>query len=551
MKKSYSLFVIFILACLAAGDAAADETTSQNPVTAAPPIVRPNTKSCSVTIADNFAFTFDNPDIGTYQPPADCPAPWAKVVLDFDGTVKGRQFDRIGGVWISQKELLRTSTPEPTPAGITWHVEKDVTEYSSVLSNPASQQSIVRVSNFVVGPFTGIIFITAKLTFYEPGAGFPAASVPDAVLPIATGGPRPFFSLRNPAQAASSTLSLPTNIERAVLQVYASAHSCDEFWYANEPTSFAGNCGGGTAFRELQVFIDGQLAGVAWPFPLIYTGGINPFLWRPIPGVNAFNIPPYVVDLTPFAGLLSNGQPHAISVQVFNAESFWLVDADLELSTDHGSAATSGQVTSIQIDPAPNETVVQNVNTNGGLFDTTATRSLRITGLVDTSAGRITTTVSASFSFTNNQVLDLINFRENLKGTEVTDATVSNTDASGNTTLTHTIDSFPISLASMFQVPSRGTASFFILPAKVDQNFERTVTVTTNGAAVFSSSLLDNAHAAALLIEGSNLVRVGSTSETYIASDSTGACFNHFLHASQGFVDADTLRPNCVPLTLP
>jgi len=39
----------------------------------------------------------------------------------------------------------------------------------------------------------------------------------------------------------------------------------------------------GTAFRESEVTIDGNPAGVAPVYPWIYTGGIDPFLWIPIP----------------------------------------------------------------------------------------------------------------------------------------------------------------------------------------------------------------------------------------------------------------------------
>lgn len=33
---------------------------------------------------------------------------------------------------------------------------------------------------------------------------------------------------------------------------------------------------GYSPFREVQLFIDGMLAGVAWPFPVIFTGGVVP-----------------------------------------------------------------------------------------------------------------------------------------------------------------------------------------------------------------------------------------------------------------------------------
>ena len=29
------------------------------------------------------------------------------------------------------------------------------------------------------------------------------------------------------------------------------------------------------------------------PFPVVYTGGLNPLLWRPITGIESFDVVPY------------------------------------------------------------------------------------------------------------------------------------------------------------------------------------------------------------------------------------------------------------------
>ena len=80
---------------------------------------------------------------------------------------------------------------------------------------------------------------------------------------------------------------------------------------------------GNTAFRQVDVSIDGKPAGVAPVFPWIYTGGVDPGLWIPIPGVQTLNLLPYRVDLTPFAGVLSDGQQHTVGVTVFNAFEYF------------------------------------------------------------------------------------------------------------------------------------------------------------------------------------------------------------------------------------
>ena len=45
------------------------------------------------------------------------------MVLEWEGAVKGVQFDRYGALWLGEVELLRTTTPEPSPDGIEWRIE--------------------------------------------------------------------------------------------------------------------------------------------------------------------------------------------------------------------------------------------------------------------------------------------------------------------------------------------------------------------------------------------------------------------------------------------
>ena len=54
---------------------------------------------------------------------------------------------------------------------------------------------------------------------------------------------------------------------------------------------------GYSPFREVQVYIDGQLAGVSWPFPVIFTGGVVPGLWRPIVGIDTFDLREHEIDI--------------------------------------------------------------------------------------------------------------------------------------------------------------------------------------------------------------------------------------------------------------
>ena len=77
--------------------------------------------------ADYSAQTF------TYTPPDRCAAPWAKVIFvgDFNVT-EGIQFDRTAAIYVGHVNVYYGTTPEPDPSlGPTWHVERDITDYSA------------------------------------------------------------------------------------------------------------------------------------------------------------------------------------------------------------------------------------------------------------------------------------------------------------------------------------------------------------------------------------------------------------------------------------
>jgi len=70
-----------------------------------------------------------------------------------------------------------------------------------------------------------------------------------------------------------------------------------------------------------------MLAGVAWPFPVIFTGGVVPGLWRPIVGIDAFDLKEDEIDITPWLPLLCDGHSHNFSMRVLG------LDHDAENST--------------------------------------------------------------------------------------------------------------------------------------------------------------------------------------------------------------------------
>jgi hypothetical protein len=153
----------------------------------------------------------------------------------------------------------------------------------------------------------------------------------------------------------SQSVALPRNTEEAYLDVFAQSHSNDEFWWTCVPSDVSGeleSCGN-TAFRETEISIDGKPAGIAPVYPWIYTGGVDPYLWEPIPGVQTLNFKPFRVNLTPFAGVLSDGNAHTVGISVYNANSYFLATANLLAFTDPHAQRTNGGLLSDTLSAAP------------------------------------------------------------------------------------------------------------------------------------------------------------------------------------------------------
>lgn len=424
-------------ALLGAGPAAADTppeefgTDWHDPVTAAPPIPKPHTKSCEVTVAE-AQFKDFTPYKGDYTPPDKCgKGRWGKVVLRLDGKVKGRQYDRLGYLRIGGVEVFRTSTPEPSVDGITWSVEKDVTRYSETLGR--DQQVEMLIGNVVNETYTGIIDVKATLTFYEQEKrGAVASTTPDRVLPLGDG----------------TSLTTPRNSERIVAEVYAtgSGGGCEEYWYLTVPDAAPYSCKADQGpYREVQIEVDGKLAGIAAPFPAVWTGGwSNPFLWYVIPGPRAFDIKPIEYDLTPFAGILNDGRPHRVEVSVVGVpkgQTGWNAPVNVLVWQDEKSDRVTGALTRYQEgDLADEATYTPGSGDEAHRLDTEGGHRLGVSGYVNTSHGRVTTTVTRALANTSVHRWTEGEAMDALKATWTDRETVTTAGRSVRTDRTYTMD---------------------------------------------------------------------------------------------------------------
>lgn len=528
---------------------------SANTATADPPVTRPDTTPCVVQLFNGVAFADFSPKAFSFVPPADCPGPWAKVVLNADFSIQaGRQFDRTAEIWIGGVNVYFGTTSEPSgKMARSWHIERDLTDYTALFQNP--QTGRVDLGNLVNSTFTSTLFGTAEIQFY-PVAHHRAPRTADVVLPLASDPTGGTSFLSTTTSALSRTFSLPTNVERAFLDVVAQSQAGDEFWYTCVPNDVANelqSCGG-TGFRESQISIDGQPAGVAPVYPWIYTGGIDPLLWRPIPGVQTLNFEPFRVDLTPFAGLLSNGQPHTVSVSVFNANSGFSTTATLLLFQDHERKTVTGAVTQNSIGASPTPNVVENLTTDSsgnitGTVTVTSSRHFKVAGFVNTSHGRVQTEVEQDIGFSNSQNFNITNtaFIQNItQRTNISSETRTQGGGDDNDRAFRQAFEWPLDLGLSFVVNPDGTAS---QTTTIKQQFLSAETGHGEDGQETFHAVSNTATPSDTLLFDANFNITGSTgqqsTQTFFSLDSTDGCFSRTITASAGLLTSISNGKGC------
>lgn len=366
---------------------------------------------------------------GNYTPPR---CDFDHVVINFTTLVKGRQYDRTGVFYLGDTEVWRTSTAEPTSYGIRWVWLKDMTAFLSLWKKP--QTLIFDLENIVDNTYTGLLNTTLTATFFKakPKGQLAGPHPADLIIPLtqrlgAQGKPSQFVY---PAQQASSVVAdFPRNANRAVVTVDVKGQGNEEFWWSNVPQSaaaaFAPTYGGAypgySPFREVQVLVDGHLAGVSWPFPVIYTGGVVPQLHRPIVGVQAFDIAEHEIDVSPFLPLLCDGASHTFEIKILGLVDDGASSAALSTTTDDewyvtgkifvwvdddAGAITTGTLGSFYTG-LPTISLTQRLTQNSTGFNETleynlaVSRSLAISSHVKTQKSEGTVTWSQSLSYSN------------------------------------------------------------------------------------------------------------------------------------------------------
>ena len=324
-------------------------------------------------------------------------------------------------------EIFRTSTAEPTRDGIIWTYVKDMSNYVSLFKKP--QKIIFDLGNLVDDTYTGSWNTTLTATFFTADDTIEPANV---VIPVsarksAENAPSGFVV---PESKATNSLVLPPNAKKAVFSISACGQAAEEFWWSNVLTSDTHVFGNDTTlyghspFRELQLFIDGYMAGFALPFPVIFTGGVVPGFWRPIVGIDAFDLREDEIDITPFIPFLSDNKPHDFEIRVVgidddgrgngnltsNIESNWVVTGKVFIWLDTHSNLTTGTFPTVSA-PTPiiNLRSTKSQGANGTVksidYSIEVSRNLYIESTLHTSAGTKAVSWKQDLTFSNSGTL--------------------------------------------------------------------------------------------------------------------------------------------------
>lgn len=376
-------------------------------------------------------------------------------------------------MFLGDIEVFRTSTAEPTTNGIVWTYIKEMSQYNALWKQP--QKLIFDLGNLIDSTYTGPFNVTLTASFTHQDN----VQTADLILPISAqkSSSNSSSAFTVPSDNTTVAYSIPQNVSRAIVSISACGQSAEEFWWSNvfssdteDFTSTVGELYGYSPFREIQLLIDGILAGVVWPFPIIFTGGVAPGFWRPIVGIDAFDLREPEIDITPFIPLLTDGKSHTFEIRVLGLDtstdgtatlsntvgSYWVVTGKVFLYFGNDSPSGKGDAPYISA-PEPQFTITRNLvqNPQSGAneslsYSVTAERNLTIT--------------SSSFSWT--QTLSFSNYgllnQQGLSqwNNQTTFGTISATSISGGRAISvnYTTFSYPLNCNTTYGLTTNTTS---------------------------------------------------------------------------------------------
>ncbi|KAF1773633.1 Peptide-N4-(N-acetyl-beta-glucosaminyl)asparagine amidase A [Phytophthora cactorum] len=486
-------------------------------------------------VTHEFANSYWHPAVELFNAPP-CDEDYSVVYLKWTASCDaGVQYDRIAAVWVNGVELLRTSTAEPS---------RDFrVDWEMYLQSELS------------------------LEFYRPLNLSMEVKRPGQIVPVSSSSKSYGWFSEKPSAAQAGPphrmVQLPDNTEELYLELFLSHHQCDEFYYSNPPDQFAAtfaenlakrsnfshenideeinsaSCGAGGAFREVQVLVDDQVVGVVWPFPLVFTGGLSPYLWKPIVSIGAFDAPTYILNLTPFLGKFLGNESHAVAYRVVYGEAFWLIDGNLLIFQDAGAVRPTrveileqrldryvepAMVTLPAMAGAGSDNIAGNVTNLNSAFWTSVARDLYVKTSVYT--------LQQHFDFTNTQMYS-------------SDGLDQWFESRTHVETKMTVQDYPIAGSVSYRL---GTNGSFVLVTQFANSFSRSTTVEGYGASFrfdYKPHDVHSALTASAVLDSRRGSGNGSTRATFASASPTDGCFSRVVSVEFGRLTVDNSTTEC------
>lgn len=295
----------------------------------------------SAVLVDHvFGNSYGQPFRGEFVPPAN--VDFNRVRASFSSTTYGRQFDRLAHLFVGGNEIWRLSTAEPGNKNISFGFTKDIDRYASLFKE--KQDIEFYLDNIVNDVYSGPISFSLMVEFYkvedDQKAGYE--------LPVTTPATKSRSLTDSKLQHFSGDShgrkiqvgTLPRNTTRVVVEVFASGNANEEFWYSHLADPHGAEYqshleyGPHGSIREVQLLVDGELAGTCAPYHIIYTGGYSPMFWSPMVGTKTYDVPSYLIDITSFLPTLWEQDSTEIEIRLANPfqrllADNWIVSANL------------------------------------------------------------------------------------------------------------------------------------------------------------------------------------------------------------------------------
>jgi hypothetical protein len=346
------------------------------------PYAVPMEEPYKLVVADDVVFAnFKGPVTVSFVTPS---GEFSRIIMRVDiwmtSAVPGRppvNYDRAIWIWIDGvPAYVGTTVQRFNQTGFA-----DVTHLYSLLVGGRKANLTIALPNWVIPKWglTGIFHVRVTLLYY-PGI---KPSVPDKVIPLFNHawGTLAKVVLNKKRTVVTQEISVPANTVKAYLIVYTEGSSSDEFWYYNTPPD-----------RFFVFSVDNKTVAFLQPYPYIFTGGINPLLWRPISSIRTYSFEPHVIDITPFLPLLIG--THNISLQIINPQNYWHVFAALLLYEDPNAYAVTGKILSYNF-TGPLRSFKSYSTERGDVFSINSSMELNVTSeiTVHTLLGEYTYTI--------------------------------------------------------------------------------------------------------------------------------------------------------------